>query len=207
MLTRRLILASGVALGLAAALPAFAAKRDNPMPEALRKALERDPNAPVLGNPKGDVTLTEFFDYNCPFCRKMVPTMQRLIASDPNLRVVFREWPVFGEGSEFAARAALASLDQGKYWQMHAGMMSMKGRAEEATVLRIARNVGLDLDRLRADMDKPHVIDHINRSMELADHMGLIGTPTLIAGDEAVFGENDLSDLQGLVTRARATLA
>lgn len=205
MPTRRLILASGAALGVIAAVPALAA-RDNPMPEELRRALERDPNAPVLGNPKGDITLTEFFDYNCPFCRKMVPTIQKLIASDPGLRVVFREWPVFGEGSEFAARAALASLDQGKYWQVHAGLMAMKDRAAEASVMRVLRGLDLDLDRLRADMDARRVNDHIMRSHELADHMGLVGTPTLIAGDEAVFGQNTLADLQGLVRRARATL-
>lgn len=203
MLTRRHALASGLALGAASALPAFAAPAANPMPPELRKVLERDPNAPVLGNPNGDVTLTEFFDYNCPFCRKMVPTMQRLIAADPNLRVVFREWPIFGEGSDFAARAALASLPQGKYWQVHAGLMGIKGRAVEATVLRVLRGLDLDLDRLRADMDAPRVTDHITRSAELADHMGLAGTPTLIAGDEAVFGENSLADVKALIARAR----
>ena len=205
MLTRRLILASGAAFAASAALPAFA-QRANPMPEELRKALERDPNAPVLGNPMGDVTLTEFFDYNCPFCRKMMPLIPQLIASDPNLRVVFREWPVFGEGSEFAARAALASLDQGKYWQMHAALMGMKDRAVEATVMRVARQVGLDAERLRKDMTSKRVTDHIHRSMDLADHMGLVGTPTLIAGDEAVFGENDLAEMKALVARARTTL-
>lgn len=205
MPTRRIILAGTAAIAATAALPALA-QRDNPMPEELRRALERDPNAPVLGNPQGDVTLTEFFDYNCPFCRKMVPTMQRLIASDPGLRVVFREWPVFGEGSEFAARAALASLGQGKYWQVHAGLMAMKDRAAEASVMRVLGTLDLDLDRLRADMDAPRVTGHIARSHELADHMGLVGTPTLIAGDEAVFGENTLADLQALVKRARADL-
>ena len=205
MLTRRLILASGAALAASTALPAFA-QRANPMPEELRRALERDPNAPVLGNPEGDVTMTELFDYNCPFCRKMVPLIPQLIASDPDLRVVFREWPVFGEGSEFAARAALASLDQGRYWQMHAGLMGMKDRAVEATVMRVARQVGLHTERLRADMQAKRVTGHIHRSMDLADHMGLVGTPTLIAGDEAVFGENDLADMKALVARARATL-
>ncbi|HRO16335.1 MAG TPA: DsbA family protein [Paracoccus sp. (in: a-proteobacteria)] len=205
MPTRRLLLLSGAALAATAAFPALA-QRANPMPDELRRALERDPNVPVLGNPQGDVTLTEFFDYNCPFCRKMVPVMQQLIASDPNLRVVFREWPVFGEGSEFAARAALASLGQGKYWQMHAGLMGMKGRAEEATVMRTARQVGLDPDRLRADMQKKHVSDHIQGSMDLADHMGLAGTPSLIAGDEAVFGQISLGELQAMVARARRAL-
>lgn len=194
-------------LALAATLPGVAfAQRDNPMPESLRKALERDPTAPVLGNPDGDITLTEFFDYNCAFCRKMVPTMQRLIDADPGLRVVFREWPVFGEGSDFAARASLASLEQGKYWPFHAGLMALRGKAEEASVLRVAREVGLDEARLKRDMDLPRVTDHIDASFALGEHMGLMGTPSFVAGDEAAFGQQTLADMQAMVARARVTL-
>lgn len=207
MLTRRLFLTSSALIGLTT-LPAFpqANDRPNPMPEELRQALERDPTAPVLGNPQGNVTLSEFFDYNCPYCRKLVPVVQRLIAADPALRLVYRELPIFGEGSTFAAQASLASLQQGKYWQFHAALMAMKGRAEEASVMRVARKVGLDEARLRRDMDADAVYDHIARSQELADHMGLMGTPTFVAGDEGVFGEQSLADLQGLVSRARKTL-
>ena len=209
MHSRRDLLIGVSLFGATAAVPALGqttSGRANPMPEELRKDLERDPTSPVLGNPKGNITLTEFFDYNCPFCRKMVPVVQQLIASDPELRVVFREMPVFGEGSDFAARASLASLDQRKYWQFHTAMLAMKDRAEEASVLRIADKVGLDMDRLRDDMESQRVIDHIGRSLSLADHMGLMGTPTFIAGDEAVFGQQSLSDLQGLVARGRKTL-
>lgn len=207
MPTRRLFLATGAALSLTA-LPVLSqgADRPNPMPEELRQALERDPTAPVLGNPDGDITLTEFFDYNCPFCRKMMPVIQRLISADPQLRVVYRELPVFGEGSDFAARASLASLQQGKYWQFHAALMGMKDRAAEASVMRVARRVGLDEAKLREDMEAQPVIRHIATSMELAEHMGLMGTPTFIAGDEALFGEISLSEMQDLIARARATL-
>lgn len=195
-------------LAAAAASPALGqtADRPNPMPGELREALERDRNAVVLGNPKGNVTLTEFFDYNCPFCKKLVPAMQRLIGADPQLRVVFREWPVFGEGSDFAARAALASREQGKYWQVHAGLMAMKDRAAEPSVMRVVRRLGLDEAKLRRDMQSDPVEDHIARSFMLADHMSLIGTPTLIAGDEALFGEQSFDDLTALVARARKTL-
>lgn len=209
MPTRRRLLFSSAALGATAALPGLAQSTDdrpNPMPAALRKALERDPNAPVLGNPKGDITLTEFFDYNCRFCKKMVGTVQKLISSDPGLRVVYREWPVFGPDSEFAARASLASLDQGKYWPFHARLLGMRARAVEATVLRAARDVGLDETRLRADMQAPRIGTHIETSFALADHMGLLGTPTFIAGDEGVFGEMTLRELQEMVARARETL-
>lgn len=208
MLTCRHLIISGAALTAGTALPAFAqsADRPNPMPEELRKAIERDPTSPVLGNPDGNVTLTEFFDYNCSYCRKMFGLIPKLIASDPQLRIVYREWPVFGEGSEFAARASLASLKQGKYWSFHSSMLGMEGRAVEATVMRTARDVGLDIEKLRADMEAPNVAEHIQTSFQLADHMGLLGTPTFIAGDEGVFGEMSLKELQELVARARKTL-
>ena len=208
MTNRRNLLIGATSRGLASALPVWAqdGERANPMPPELRKALERNPNAPVLGNPKGDITLTEFFDYNCPFCKKMVPVIQKLISADPGLRVVYREWPVFGEDSEFATRASLASLDQGKYWQFHAALMQLRGRAGEPTVMRVVGQLGLDEARLRRDMDSQRVSDHINLSYELAEHMGLVGTPTFIAGDEGVFGELSFKEMQQLIARARRTL-
>jgi protein-disulfide isomerase len=188
-------------------LPTIAlAARDNPMPDELRKALERDPTAPVLGNPDGDVTLTEFFDYNCPFCRKMVDPIHRLILSDPNLRVVFREWPVFGADSEDAARVSLASLSQGRYWQMHKAMFSIRGKVNADTARQAAAKVGLDWTRLEQDIQSERVERHITNSFLLAEHMGLMGTPSFVAGDEGAFGEYSLDDLKGLVQRARETL-
>ena len=184
-----------------------AAPRDNPMPESLRQALERDPTAPVLGNPQGDIILTEFFDYNCPFCRRMVEPLRRLIASDPQLRVVFREWPVFGADSDFAARAALASLQQGQYRPFHGALFRIRGRVGEAATLRAARDLGLDTARLERDMESEPVERHIGNSHLLAEHMGLMGTPSFVAGDEGAFGEFSLDDLRGMVKRARETLA
>ncbi|AUM75426.1 DsbA family protein [Paracoccus jeotgali] len=203
---RRSLIAAGAGAAAVSLLPAAASARiphPNPMPAELRKALERNPATPVLGNPKGDVTLTEFFDYNCPFCRKNMKDVQRLINEDKQLRVVFREWPVFGEGSMFATKASLASLRQGKYWAFHSAMMTMTGRAEEATVLRAARQVGLDIDKLRADMEKREILDQIYETMDLADTMMLTGTPSFIAGHEAAFGKLSLSDLKSLVADAR----
>jgi len=191
---RRTLVLAGASL-LAMPIPprkSLAQQRDNPMPEDLRQSLERDPTAPVLGNPQGDITLTEFFDYNCPFCRKMVEPMHRLIASDKDLRVVFREWPVFGEDSDFAARASLASLQQGKYWQMHVALFRIPGRVTAGATMRVARELGLDGPRLERDMG--------------AEHMGLMGTPSFIAGDEGAFGQYSLEDLRGMVRRARETM-
>ena len=200
---RSLLLAAGA---MAVAAPALAQDRSNPMPEELRAALERDPTAPVLGNPQGDITLTEFFDYNCPHCRTMMPLIQRIVGTDPQLRVVLREWPIFGPGSEYAARASLASLSQGRYWQLHAALLRQRGRVDQASVTRAAREAGLDAARLEADMDADRVERHITNSHLLADHMGLDGTPTFICGDEAAFGAMSFEDLQALVARGRQTL-
>lgn len=206
MPTRRDLLAQAGALAALPALPALAEARPNPMPEELRRALERDPTAPVLGNPEGDVTLTEFFDYNCPHCRTMLPLVSELVRSDPRLRVVYREWPVFGSGSDFAARASLAALPMGRYWHLHAGLMGMRGRAEEATVLRTVRELGLDEAALVAGMEADAVARHISSSHLLADHMELMGTPTFICGDEAVFGAITAAELRALVARGRRTM-
>ena len=95
-----------------------------------RNLLELDPNAPVLGNLDGDVTVVEFFDYNCPYCRRAMDVVQGLLDEDPDVRLVYREWPILGEGSVFAAKAALAAREQGKYEAFHWALMSMNGRAE-----------------------------------------------------------------------------
>lgn len=203
---RRRFLQIGIAAGALSASGIPAQAQDNPMPADLRQDLEQEQLGAVLGNASGDVTLTEFFDYNCPFCRKMVDPMHRLITSDRNLRVVFREWPVFGEDSDFAARASLASLQQGRYWQMHRALFRTKGRVTEAATMRAARDVGLDTARLERDMTAEPVERHISMSHMLAEHMGLIGTPTFVAGDEGAFGEYSLDDLRGLVRRARETM-
>lgn len=205
MKRRSFLAASGCMLTLPT-LVAAQAVRENAMPEELRQALERDPNAPVLGNPDGNITLTEFFDYNCPFCRKMVTPMHRLILEDPQLRVVFREWPVFGPDSEDATRASLASLRQGRYWQMHTAMFKTPGKANADTARRAAVEVGLDIARLERDMLSPEVEQHITKSFMLSDHIGLVGTPSFIAGDEGAFGELSGDELRGLVSRARETL-
>lgn len=209
MLTRRQTLTSLLAASAALAAPATLRAQQthaNPMPPELREALERDPNAPVLGNPNGNLTLVEFFDYNCQFCRKMVDDIPWLIGQDPELRIVFREWPVFGEGSFYAAQAALASLGQGKYWQVHHGLMRLRGRAETASVDRIIRETGLDEARLRADMEGRAVADHLLRSHELADSMMLEGTPIWIAGHEAHFGEISRPDMLEFLAKARRDL-
>lgn len=169
-----------------------------------RGMLERDPNAPVLGNPDGDVTIVEFFDYNCPYCKKAMPEINALLAEDANVRLVLREWPILSEGSAFAARAALASRQQGKYAEMHDALMTMRGKVEAETVLRIAGEVGLDVEKLKIDMQSPEVEEHIATSMRLAEALGFNGTPSFVIGDQLIPGFVEKPQLVEAVTAARA---
>ena len=168
-----------------------------------RDVLERDPNAPVLGNVDGDVTIVEFFDYNCPYCKRVKPEIQALMAADPDIRLVYREWPILGEGSVFAARAALAARNQGKYEEFHWAMMGLQGRAEEASILNAAVEIGLDADKLRADMDAPEINEHIQTSMEVAAALGFNGTPSFVIGEALVPGFIKTVQFEGYVEGAR----
>lgn len=174
--------------------------------ENQRELLEQDPNAPVIGNPEGDVTVVEFFDYNCPYCKRAAPVVKNVIAGDSDVRVVYREWPILGEGSDFAARAALASRNQGKYEEFHWGLMALNGRATEASVMKVVRELGLDEDQLRADMEAPEVDTHIQVSMDLARQLGFSGTPSFVIGDALVPGliaEDEMTRLIEAVRDAR----
>jgi len=168
-----------------------------------RNLLELDPNAPVLGNLDGDVTVVEFFDYNCPYCRRAMDEVQGLLEDDPNVRLVYREWPILGEGSVFAAKAALAAREQGKYEAFHWALMGMNGRAEEASVMRVAAEVGLDVEQLRQDMQAPEIDEHLSTSMDLAQSLGFNGTPSFVIGDELVPGFVEQSQLLEVVETAR----
>ena len=169
-----------------------------------RSLLENDPNAPSVGNPEGDAVVVEFFDYNCPYCKRAAADVKALLAADSNVRVVYREWPILGEGSVFATRAALAARAQGKYDEMHEGLMEMRGRAEEASVLALARSVGLDVDQLVADMQSDAVNNHIATSEQLAQSLGFTGTPSFVIGDALVPGAVPLAELQGYIAEARS---
>lgn len=168
-----------------------------------RDLLENDPNAPIAGDADGDAILVEFFDYNCPYCKRAAADVKSLLAADDNVRVVYREWPILGEGSVFAARAALAAREQGQYEAMHWALMEMRGRAEEASVLAIARDLGLNMDQLVIDMNSDAVNAHIDASRGLAQSLGFTGTPAFVIGDALIPGAIPLADLQGYVAAVR----
>jgi protein-disulfide isomerase len=168
-----------------------------------REELLNDPAAPVGGNPAGDVTLVEFFDYNCPYCRRVAPTVAGLIAADPGLRVVYKEFPILGPGSTFAARAALAARQQERYAPFHEAMMEAEGTLDERRVLEIARAAGIGLARLRQDMGDPAIEDAIARNLELAAALGITGTPSFVVGEQIVPGAVDRATLAALIAEVR----
>jgi protein-disulfide isomerase len=137
--------------------------------------------SPTAGNPKGDVTLIEFFDYQCPHCKHADPLVTQALAADPGLRVIFKQFPIFGAPSEFAARAALAAQQQGKYLAFHTALMNMKGPFKSNTqILDLAKATGLDAAKLQADMNSPAITQEINTNKQLADALNLPGTPAFV---------------------------
>jgi protein-disulfide isomerase len=163
----------------------------------------RDQNSPVAGNPTGSATLVEFFDYNCPYCRRMAPIMEKLIKSDPQLRVVYKEFPILGPNSVFAAKAALAAHEQGKYVAFHDELFRLHGVAEPASVMQVAAKVGLDTDRLKADMKKPEIQTAIEKNLALAEALRINGTPGFVIGSHILRGATDLKALEELVQELR----
>lgn len=168
-----------------------------------RDFLLNDPNAPFIGDADAGAVIVEFFDYNCPYCKRAAADVKALLAADDDVRVVYREWPILGEGSVLAARAALAARAQGKYAEMHWAMMELRGRAEEASILAAAREIGLDLEKLIADMESEEVTAHIAESNALAQSLGFTGTPAFVIGDALVPGAVPLEELQSLVAASR----
>jgi protein-disulfide isomerase len=171
--------------------------------QARAEEIFRDPNSPVGGNVQGDVSLVEFFDYNCPYCRKMAPVLLEAEKADPQLRIVFKEFPILGPGSEFAARAALAAQRQGRYEAFHHALMGAKQKVDEDSVLAIAAEVGLDAQRLKADMQDPSIQVAIDRNLALAAALRITGTPGFVVGDQILRGATELTVLEDLITQAR----
>jgi protein-disulfide isomerase len=163
----------------------------------------RDPAAPVGGNASGDVTLVEFFDYNCKYCRAVDPTIAEVLDADPGLRLVHKEFPILGDGSEAAARVALAAERQGKYRELHRALMSAPGSATEESALAAAAASGLDVERLRRDMGDPAISEAIARNRALAAALDIDGTPGFVLAGQVVPGAIDRATLEGLIAKAR----
>ncbi len=163
--------------------------------------------SPVIGNPKGDVTVVEFFDYNCPYCKKVFPSMEKLIADDGNIRFVLKELPVLGDNSLYAAKAALAAQKQGKYNQFHAQMMGKNSRLSPEGVLAAAKKVGIDLQQLKKDMASNDIQQELERASVWAERLGITGTPAFVIGEKMIPGAIDGNAMKRYVDLARKNKA
>ena len=171
---------------------------------ASRAALLEDPDSFVAGNPKGDVTVVEFFDYRCPYCKQVHPVVRDAVAKDGKVRLVLKEFPILGPDSLMASRAAVAALLQkDKYLAFHDALMGLRGALAEATVLQTAKEVGLDADKLKADMKDPRVDRILRANHALAETLAITGTPAFVIGDELVSGALPPERLRELIRKAR----
>ena len=173
---------------------------------ANRDALEKNPFSPVAGNPQGDVTIVEFFDYRCGYCKKALPAVQELLKTDKNVRMVFKEFPILGPDSLIAARAALAvwKIAPAKYLPFHLALMESRGELSEGRVLEIAKKVGIDPEKLEPAKADPEIDATIERNHELARTLQISGTPAFVVGGRLVPGAVDVATLRELVEAARS---
>lgn len=184
-----------------------AAQKDSQTAVAASLAkIERDPSSPVAGNPKGDVTVVEFFDYRCGYCRKVVSAVRELLKTDDNVRFVFKELPILGPDSVTASRLALAAwtIAPEKYMAFHQALMDSRGDLTEARVLEIATKTGIDAGKLKAASASPDVTAAIEKNNELAQSLRIQGTPAFIVGGKLVPGAVDVETLRELVKAARS---
>ena len=160
---------------------------------------------PVIGNPAADVTVVEFFDYRCPYCKRVTDSLMRLVEDDANVRVVFKEFPILGPDSLTAAKVALAAHKQGKYRAVHEALMAHKGSFDKSALLEVAAAAaGADPAQLAADMEDPAIMERLQANDAVAASLGITGTPGFIFGRQLVPGAISLEDMKKLVAAARA---
>lgn len=183
---------------------ALEAQRQQEALAASAAALTADDADPVIGNPDGDVTLVEFFDYRCGYCKRMTGALNQLIEEDGNLRVVMKEFPILSRESVVGARAALAAERQGKYEAFHFALMENGGDLTEDEILAVADSVGLDTEQLLADMQDPAIEATLRRTHGLAETLGIGGTPAFVIGDTLIGGATSVENLRAKIAEARA---
>lgn len=170
-----------------------------------REQLERDPTSPVAGDPNGDVTLVEFTDYRCGYCKKVFPAVQDLLKADGKIRYVIKELPILGPESVAAARAALAvwRSTPAKYMAFHSALMTARGSLDEPRILEIAAEVGIEAKALMSAMRDPEIAAILGKNRELAQSLNINGTPAFVVGGRLVPGAVEADTLRQLVAAAR----
>ncbi|KKB10343.1 hypothetical protein VE26_07140 [Devosia chinhatensis] len=169
-----------------------------------RDAIFNAPDQIVVGNPEGDVTLVEFFDYNCGYCRAAVPDLAALIAEDPNLKVILKEFPILSNESIDAARVGvLVGQSEADYWSFHETLFSSRGKVDKAVALQAAADQGLSPVDLELRMGQESVARSIQGSYEIAQALGITGTPTYIIGNEIIPGAIGADELRSRIANMR----
>lgn len=171
---------------------------------AEQEALFRSPEDAIKGNPRGDITIVEFFDARCGYCKQLHPTIEALIRRDGNLRVVLKDLPILGPASVLASRALVAAQRQGRYVELYDALARLRGEVTEATLRQEAERVGLDWARLRREMEDPAVQRRLEGNLRLARRLGIDGTPALVIGTRLIPGAVDLATLEDAIAEARA---
>jgi protein-disulfide isomerase len=166
------------------------ADADNQLKLALtqnRTKIDRDPRDYVAGNPDGKITVVEFFDYRCPYCKAALPEIEKLVATNKDVRFVLKEFPILSPVSESASRAAIAAKQQGKYWPVHAALLSEKN-LDDAAIERILKASGVDMTKAKADAVDKTVTAQLDETHALAKSTGVTGTPAFVIGDKMISG-------------------
>jgi protein-disulfide isomerase len=196
------VLGGAVAL---AALPTVARAQREPSVDAVLN----DPDNPVFGNPNGDIAIVEWFDFNCPYCRKIEPELRQVVQDDGKLRLVMKDWPILGPVSVTASRVALASKFQGKYEKAHDALIGVSSRLTEPRIYELIAGAGVDVDRVKKDLEtKAKAIDGmLARNNDTAEGLGFHGTPSFIVGKFRVPGVLTMDQFEQVIADARKAKA
>ncbi|MBY0431661.1 MAG: DsbA family protein, partial [Rhodospirillales bacterium] len=164
-----------------------------------------DPDSVALGNPQGDVTVVEFFDYRCTYCKVVRPALVELLKADGKVKLVYKEFPILGRDSVLASKAALAARNQKKYEEFHDGLMRLRGPINEQAVMTLASELGLNLEKMKKDMEAPEIATALKRNVELARALNVNGTPAWVLGDRVVSGALDPNTMKSMIEQSRKT--
>jgi protein-disulfide isomerase len=165
--------------------------------------LLRDGDSPIAGNPNGDVTIVEFMDYQCGYCKRVYNVMKSVVAADGKVKIIYKDLPILGEASRIAASAALAAARQNKYLALHDALMEFRAPLDRARILDVAASVGIDVPQLEKDMEAPEIKQIIERNLALASALGVRGTPAFVIGKRFVPGAVDADALKKLIADTR----
>ena len=184
-------------------LIALAAREEAERKQTGLAKVRDDQGDPVMGNANGTITLYEFSDYNCGYCKRVFEPIQQLVRDNPDVRLVIKEFPILSQSSLVAAKAAIAAEMQGKFGDYHIAMMTYRGQITDAVVMRMAAQSGVDIEQLKSDMESPKTMAIIQRTREAAAALEINGTPGLVVGDTVVPGAIGLDELVKLIAEER----